>query len=96
MIRVVGNIPPLVVEMHEVTLSPEEQAEALARRERYLKNMRWFEGHVAEIRKHHAGKSICVAGETLFFGDDPKEVFARAQTAFPEERGAYFTMYLKP
>ncbi|MBA4065893.1 MAG: hypothetical protein C0501_19670 [Isosphaera sp.] len=96
MIRVVGHAPPLHVEMEEVVLPPEEHAGALARRERYFKNMRWFEAHIAEIRKQHAGQSVCVAGETLFAGPDPREVFARARAAFPDDWGSFFTMYLRP
>lgn len=94
MIRVHGISPPLRVGMEEVVLTPAEQGEAQSRREKYLKNLRWFESHVAEIRDQHSGKSICVAGETLFSGDDPKEVVARARSAFPGDWGSFFTMYI--
>ena len=86
----------LSVTMEEVTLSPEELATSNARRERYMKNMAWFEAHAGELGEHHSGQSICIAGETLFFGQDPKEIYARALAAFPEDRGAFFTYYIKP
>ena len=95
MIRVDGNAPPPRVGMEEVALTPAEQAGVQVRREKYLKNLRWFESHVAEIREHHSGKSICVAGETLF-ARRPKEVVERARAAFPGDWGSFFTMYISP
>ena len=86
----------LPLTMEETPLSPEEQAHAQARQGRYLKNRTWFEAHVREIRDKHAGHYICVAGETLFSGDDAAEVYARARAAFPADWGAFFTMYLQP
>ena len=61
------------------------------KRERFNKNLAWFEDHAVEIGKAHPGRYICVAGQVLFVGDDPAELFARARTAYPDDWGGFFT-----
>ncbi len=72
--------------MSEVT-DPVEMAKTRARHERADRNYAWLAAHVTEVYSKHRGKCICVAGEELFVGDDPKEVVARARAAHPEDDG---------
>jgi hypothetical protein len=72
----------------------DEAAAALEERERHLRNVRWFSQHSAEIGRCHIGKFVCVAGEELFVGDEPEEVFARAMYKHPADREAVFSKYI--
>ena len=58
--------------------------------------MRWFGERAIQIGREHPGKYICVAGEELFVGDDPKEVYDRANRAHPEDAGTTYTRYIRP
>lgn len=78
--------------MEEVT-DPREIAQARERDARFRKNLAWFEAHALEIGEAHRGKHICVAGEELFVGDTPEEVFGKARAAHPEDDG-YFLKYV--
>jgi hypothetical protein len=88
MIRLIGPPPPPVV--MECPSSPEQRAAALAERERYHRNVRWFADHAADIGREHAGKFICVAGQELFVGTDPNQVHADASAKHPQDRGSCF------
>src|SRR5262249_2551608 len=88
MIRVAGPQP---VVMMETEPSPEERATALAEQEEFRRNVAWFGSHAREIRDAHAGKFICVAGQELFVGEDPAEVYARARAAHPHPGGGFLT-----
>jgi len=81
---------PLVME--EVT-DPVELARARARRERFERNLAWFQAHAAELYPAHRGKCLCVAGEELFVADTPEAVLALARAAHPDDEGR-FTRYL--
>jgi len=79
-----NDIPPII--MSEVT-DPVELAEARKRREYADRNSAWLQAHVPEIYSRYRGKCICVAGEELFVADTPKEAFAMAKAAHPEDVG---------
>jgi hypothetical protein len=79
----------------EEQLSPEELAAFHAQRERYERNMAWFQAHLEEIRAKHLGKHICVAGHELFAADTPKQALALARAAHPEDDGL-MGLYLSP
>src|SRR5262245_8135148 len=87
MIRASGPMPLTITEPES---TPEERATALAEQEEFRKNAAWFGAHAKEIRDQHAGKYVCVAGGELCVGDDPIEVYARAQAAYPG--GGFFTI----
>ena len=76
---------PIVVS--EVT-DPLELAKAHKRWEQADLNSAWLQAQVPEIYSRHRGKYICVAGEELFVGDDPREVVALAKAAHPDDEGA--------
>jgi hypothetical protein len=83
----------------EVTIGPGVHDPAMLatfrdKRERFNKNLAWFEAHAIEIGKAHPGRYICVAGQALFVGDDPAELFARARTAYPDDWGGFFTKFI--
>jgi hypothetical protein len=83
----------------EVTIGPEVIDPVLianirATKERFCKNMAWFEAHAVEIGKNHPGRYICVAGEELFVGDDPTNLFARVRAAHPDDWGGVFTKFI--
>src|SRR5438105_4781703 len=74
--------------MSEVT-DPAELATARPRRERFNRNLAWFEAHATEIYRTHRGKVICVAGQELFVADDAAAVLALARTAHPDDDGCF-------
>jgi hypothetical protein len=73
----------------EIVTDPAEVAKAQARRERFDRNLAWFQAHALEIGESCRGKVICIAGEELFVGDTPKEVLALATAAHPEDDGRF-------
>jgi hypothetical protein len=77
----------------DVRLPPEEQARAEAQRERFDRNLAWYEAHAVQIGEAHRGKHICVAGQELFVADSTQEVMALARAAHPEDNG-FFLHYI--
>lgn len=82
--QMAANQTPLVVE--EVS-DPAELARSKLQDERFERNSAWLQAHFAEVYSRHRGKCICVAGEELFVGDSPEEVFSKAKAAHPEDDG---------
>ena len=72
---------PLIVEIPEI--SEEERAAGIVANAEFKKNVAWWNAHFEELSSLHAGKFVCVAGQELFAGDDPREVTARAKAAHP-------------
>ena len=85
---------PLVIETPEV--SEEERAANITANAEFKKNVEWWNAHVKEIRDAHTGKFVCVAGQELFFGDDPIEVMARAKAAHPNPGFGFVSLRLLP
>lgn len=75
--------------MMEVT-EPDENAKAMAQRQRFRKNSDWLQAHVPQVYTQHRGKFICVAGEQLFVADTAAEVIAATRRAHPEDDGLLF------
>jgi hypothetical protein len=82
----------LTVTFDEIT-DPEELARSRARRERFARNLAWFEAHALEIGQQHRGRCICIAGEELFAADTAEGVLAQARAAHPEDDG-FFLHYI--
>jgi hypothetical protein len=93
MIRASGPPSPITLESEG---SPQEREQALAERERYLRNLRWFSDHATEVGRAHVGKFVCVAEGELFVGSVPEEVLAEARRKHPEDYGALFWKYISP
>lgn len=87
---IVANSVPVVM---EIMTDPVEIAKAQARRERFQRNLVWFQAHAHQIYTAHRGKCICIAGEELFVADSPQEVLALARAAHPQDDGR-FTRYI--
>jgi len=84
---------PTTIEMIEVT-DPIELAEARKQREQFDRNSDWLQQHIPEVYAPiNRGKIVCIAGKEAFFGDDVKEVVARATAAHPDDKG-WFTRYI--
>lgn len=80
--------PP--IEIMEVT-DPREIAEARVQHEQFDRNSRWLQEHIPEVYAPcNRGKIVCIAGQEAFFGDDVREVVARANAAHPQDKG-WFT-----
>jgi hypothetical protein len=77
------------ITMEEVTLDPAERARALARRDRYRRNIAWLRNHASEVYSRLRGQHICIAGEELFVADTAEEALALAKAAHPEDDGRY-------
>lgn len=88
--------PTAPVMMEEMVSDPAEAVVHAARRERFLRNMSWFEDHLNEIREQHVGKYVCVAAEKVFVAATPREAVARAHVALPEESGAGYVTFISP
>jgi hypothetical protein len=74
----------------EVVTDPVEREAAMKRHAQADLNWKWLQDHILEIGEKHRGKSICIAGQELFVGDDPAEVVDRARAAHPEDKGVVF------
>lgn len=96
MIRIIGSGEPPTPKMEVIPVTPEEAVRSLDRLERARKNHRWFGQHSEQIGREHAGRHVCVAGEELFVGDDPKEVYERAKAAHPDDVEAIVSKYVRP
>ena len=92
----IPNKPEHILTFTEVEVTPEERAQNLARLEEFRKNVDWFSANAAALRAAHTGKFICIAGQEVFAGDDPKEVVRRAKAAHPDLAGGYLPMRLLP
>jgi hypothetical protein len=84
--------PSKSLEMFEVT-DPLALAQARARRERFERNLAWFQAHAEELYRSHRGQCVCVAGAEPFIADSAAEALARATAAYPEDDGR-FTRYI--
>ena len=82
----------LSMTVHEIT-DPAEAARVAARRERFDRNLEWFERNAVAIGTDCRGKCICVAGEELFVGDTPAEAVALASAVYPDDDG-FFLHYI--
>jgi hypothetical protein len=70
-----------------------EACQAAARRDRFDRNLKWFERHAVDIGTRFRGKCICVAGEELFVSDTPAEAVGSAKAAHPDDDG-FFLHYI--
>lgn len=86
--------PPAVMIVEEAT--PEERAANLARQEHFMRNVRWFETNVADLRAKYAGQYVTIAGGEAFADPDVKTSRAQARAAHPEDEGVYLTQYFRP
>ncbi len=57
--------------------------------QRFDRNLTWYSVHSQEIETAHRGKTVCVAGEELFVGEDTDEVLSLARAAHPEDDGLF-------
>jgi hypothetical protein len=73
----------------EIVTDPVELAKAQARREKFDRNLNWFQAHALEIGASCRGKFICIAGEQLFAADTAEEVLSLATAAHPEDEGRF-------
>ena len=87
---IVAKPAPVVMEL---VTDPVEIGKARARRERFQRNLAWFQAHAHEVYAAHRGKCICMAGQELFVADSPREVLALARAAHPQDEGR-FTRYI--
>jgi len=84
---------PPAIEVIEVA-DPQELAEARKQREQFDRNSEWLKQHIADVyAPANRGKIVCIAGGEAFFGDNVKEVVARATAAHPDDKG-WFTRYI--
>jgi hypothetical protein len=89
-----ADLPPLTVTFSEELPSAEERARQEELRRHHMANWQWFGEHAKEIRDAHSGKSITIAEQELFVGNDPREVYDRACRAHPEWVGSFLNMHL--
>jgi hypothetical protein len=73
----------------DAPMSAEELARFHNQMAQFRKNLDWYEAHAAEIGEQYAGKFICIAGQEVFSGDTSQEARAKAQTAHPDDGGAF-------
>ena len=92
----IAKNPEHLLTLTEHKVTPEERAQNIAALEEFWKNVEWFGEHAAELRANYTGKFICIAGATLFVGDDPVEVVGRAKVAYPGLSNGFFTLRLLP
>jgi hypothetical protein len=85
--------PPRFV-IEEVT-DPDEIARFRAQHERGERNEAWLQAHWAEVLPRARGRFLVVSGQEAFIADTPKEVWALARAAHPEDDGA-FGQYVRP
>ena len=85
--------PKLVVE--EVT-DPDEIARIHAQHAQAQRNGDWLESHWNDVLPQAFGKFIAIAGQEAFIADSPKEAWAWARAAHPEDRGALVEYVLPP
>ena len=79
----VKSIPLTMLEVTE----PEENARAMAQRQRFRKNSDWLQAQIPHVYAQHRGKFICVAGQGIFVAETAPEVVAAARKAHPEDDG---------
>lgn len=95
MIRSVESLPPVTVGL-PIPSDPETLAKHTRRHEQFVRNVQWFEQHLADIREHHLGRYVCVIGQEVFAGDTPQDVMAAGHAVHPDERGAGYVTYIHP
>ncbi len=84
---------PPAIEVLELTDAVECE-KARQQRAQFDRNSAWLQQHMTEVYvPANRGKIVCIAGEEAFFGDNVKEVVARAIAAHPSDKG-YFTRYI--
>lgn len=74
--------------IEEVT-DPEIIKARLEQDERHRRNSEWLQAHWADVLPQARGKFLAVAGEEAFIADTPEEAWAWAQSAHPEDNGAF-------
>jgi hypothetical protein len=100
MLRLVTNAPqgwavdqPLVI-IEEVS-DPREIARSRAQHERFQQNSKWLQSHWSDVLPQARGRFLAVAGQEAFVADTPKDAWAMAEAAHPEDNGA-FVQYVRP
>jgi hypothetical protein len=83
-------MPEPMFTITEEKLTPEEWAAMEVRRDHFLRNWKWFQGHAVEIGEKYPGKHIVVAGGELFVGDTFRAARDRAAAAHPDDQGVFF------
>lgn len=79
--------------IEEVT-DPAEVARFRSQDERHQRNSKWLQAHWAELLPQARGKFLAVAGQEAFLANTPKEGWAWAAAAHPEDDGA-FVQYVR-
>jgi hypothetical protein len=74
---------------------PADPRPVLARMERARRNSQWLQAHWADLLPQAVGKYVVVAGEEAFIADGPKEAWALARHAHPEDDAATI-QYVNP
>jgi hypothetical protein len=91
--RAEEQLPPVMIEEHS---SPDERARRDELWMRFERNLSWFQRHAVELSEQYKGKYICVAGESVFPADEPRDAVAAAKAAHPEDWGAFYTTFVTP
>lgn len=81
--------------MVEEVNDPVEASRFRAQHEQQRRNSDWLAAHWAELLPQAFGKFVAVAGQQAFVADTAEAALAEAQTAYPEDRGA-FVRYVLP
>jgi hypothetical protein len=82
------------VTLEEVT-DPTEIARGRAQIERARRNSDWLQTHWSDVLPQARGKFLAVAGQQPFLANTPKEAWALARAAHPEDDGA-MCQYVRP
>ena len=75
--------------------TPERRAATHAQMARYAENREWFEAHLGQIAREHAGRVVCVAGRELFAAATAAEAWALGRGAHPDDDGM-FVQFVSP
>jgi hypothetical protein len=79
----------------EVGPPPADRRPVLAKMERARRNSQWLQAHWADLLPQAVGKYLVVAGEGAFIATGPKEAWALARQAHPEDDAATI-QYVNP
>ncbi len=74
--------------IEEVT-DPVEIARIRAQDEQHRRNLDWLQAHWADVLPQARGKFLAVAGQEAFIADTPKQAWAWAAAAHPDDQGAF-------
>jgi hypothetical protein len=72
----------------EIVTDPDEVARSKAQDERARRNSDWLQCHWPDLLPQARGKFVAVAGQEAFIADTPREAWAWAAKAHPEDNGA--------